>query len=85
MMMELKCEQCGETVETVFHENSGGLCGYCLADYGMPLTEVRSGEDAAGALQPMFDEIDRQERWAVGLSAAVLACVVAVVLLAVMS
>ena len=37
-----KCNQCKIDTENYFHYMSGGLCGTCLADYGLPLTEIGS-------------------------------------------
>lgn len=34
------CDACGAPVDLAFHESSGGLCGYCLANAGLMMKVV---------------------------------------------
>jgi hypothetical protein len=34
------CIECGHPTDVIFHRESGGLCGVCLADHALPLTFV---------------------------------------------
>lgn len=51
---------CGVTVDPEFHRQSGGLCGDCLANEGMPLSTIGppfiSGDDLLNLMARCFAE-----------------------------
>lgn len=38
-----KCKICRRKVDGIFYCCSGGLCGDCLAGFGMPLIRIKAG------------------------------------------